>query len=105
LVCGCVCVCVCVCVRVCVRACVCFFHSIISICPQDLSFFPLNCECIACVRVCAVVCVCGVHFALGFVYILSPLLFLYGALRAQVSCKRFINTALHYIPNIKENNT
>ena len=32
-----------------------------------------------------------------YIYILSTLLFLYGALRAHVRCKRLINTSLHYI--------
>ena len=49
----------------------------------------------------------GFHCALGSVciyistlfrpYILSTLLFLYGALRAHIRCKRLINTLLHYI--------
>ena len=39
----------------------------------------------------------GFHYALGSVYILSTLLFLYGALRAHVRYKRLINTPLHYI--------
>ena len=34
----------------------------------------------------------GFHYFLGSVYILSTLLFLYGALRAHVRYKRLINT-------------
>ena len=45
----------------------------------------------------------GFHYALGSVYILSTLLFLYGALRVHVRFKRLINTPLHYIPIIKKN--
>ena len=39
----------------------------------------------------------AVQCAPAVVYILSTLLLLYGALRAHVSYKRFINTLLHYI--------
>ena len=45
-----------------------------------------------------------IHYALGSVYILSTLLFLYGALLAHVRFKRLINSPLHYIPSIMENN-
>ena len=45
----------------------------------------------------------GFHYALGSVYILSTLLFLYGALLADVRFKRLINSPLHYIPSIMEN--
>ena len=37
----------------------------------------------------------GFHYALGSVYILSTLLFLYDSLRAHVRFKRLINTPLH----------
>jgi len=46
----------------------------------------------------------GFHYALGSVYILSTLLFLYGALLAHVRLKRLINSPLHYMPSIMENN-
>ena len=76
------CVCVCLCVCVCTHACA----------GSKVKEVQLS------IVVCLLIQL-GFHCAAGSVYILSTLLFLYGALRAHVRCKRLINTLLHYICN------
>ena len=79
--CVCVCVCVCVCMYACVRVCVCV----------EVMRNMLN-EVLQCVYV-----IKRVHCALGCLYILLTLLFLYCVLRAHCRCKRLTDTLSHYV--------
>ena len=76
-----VCVCVCVCMRV--RKCVCLLEVMRKMLNEVLS----------CIDV-----ISSIYCALGCVYILLTILFLYCALQAHIRCKCFTSTfTLYYI--------
>ena len=109
-VCACVCVracvrahvCVCACVRACVRMCVCVC---VCVCVRARArararvlevmrkMMNVVLQCCCC---CFLNVISRVHCALGCVYILVTLLFLYCVLRAHARCKLLADILLHH---------